>query len=309
MAFDLTAMADFAKSNGKVLITDLVIKGRSFVILPIQDGIKSSEKLIDFAENSTVLRTGDYSAADYQGGVKLTDKEIKVIEIFVKEAYKKHDLQKKIAQMALRAGSSPEDMPFQDLLVGLKGASIAAANESLLWKGSVAGGNLFDGFLTQLLAATDYTETNVAAADLSKTGAVDKVESVIELAFNTFPTWIDHQTRMFMSPKNFTTYFRAVNKLNGAVDKLTNEGQVITEFQIPGTNCWATSVSGLHGKPELILTRPENFVIGVDLKGEDEDFRFEYLNEALLWRYFALYKLGCKIARTNEVVVTGNNLA
>lgn len=302
-------MANYAKSNGKILITDLVLKGQSFEILPVQDGIKSADKLIDFADNGTTLQSGDYSAADYAGGIKLTDKVISVSEIFVKEKYRKQELQAKTAQMAMKAGSSPEDLPFQDVLVGLKGDAIAAANEKLLWQGDVASADVnlkhFNGFLTQLKAASDVFLTETAAAELTKSTAVDKVEAIVEKAYTQFPEWIDVETRLFMSPKNFTTYFRALNKLNSAVDKQTNEAGVVKEVRVPGTNCIVTSIAGLHGSSDLIMTRPENFVIGVDLKSEDEQFNFEYLTEGMIHRYFALYKLGASIARTAEVVMTG----
>lgn len=308
MAFDLTGAADYAKSNGKIILTDLVLAGQSMEILPVQEGIKSADKLVDFADGGTVLQGGDYTATAYNGGVKLTDKQISVTEIHVKEKYSNRDLNSKIAQMVMKAGSAPDSMPYQDVLVGLKSASISAANEKLLWQGNTAGaGNLihFDGFLTQVLAAADKTVTGTAAASLTASNAISKVEAIVEKSHVSFPEWIDTTHRLFMAPKEFSTYYRAVNKLSEKQDKMTNTPNVVKEFVVPGTNCIATSIAGLHGSAELIITRPENFVVGVDLKSEDESFKFEYLNEALFWRLFALYKLGCQIARTNEVVSTG----
>lgn len=308
MAFDLNGAADYAKSNGKIILTDLVLAGQSMDILPIQEGIKSSEKLIDFSDSGTVLQSGDYTASAYNGGVKLTDKSINVVELHVKEKYSRRDLNAKIAQMAMRAGSSPQDMPFQDVLTGLKSTSIAAANEALLWRGDTsATGNLkyFNGFLTQALAAADTIETGSAAVALTADNAIAEVEKIVEVAHVEFPVWIDNTHRLFMSPKQFSTYYRAVNKLSGQVDKMTNTPSVVKEFLIPGTNCIATSIAGMQGSNELLITRPDNFVVGVDLKSEDESFNFEYLNEALHWRLFALYKLGAQIARTSEVVTTG----
>lgn len=315
MAYDIAGMADFAKSNGKILLTDLVLEGDSFGILPVQDGIKSSDKLVDFADGSTVIQTGDYTGtSNYSGGVSLTDKEIAVKELFVKEKYTSRELQAKISQMAMRIGSNPEDLPYQDALLGLKGSVIALENEKLLWQGDTTktGTNLahFNGFTTVLkgFAHDDDdlpTYTGEASAELTNSNAISKVEKIVEKSHVDFPAWIDATTRLFMSPKNFITYYRAVNKLSNSVDKMTNAPAVVKEFTVPGTNVIATSTAGMVGVHDLFITRPENFVIGVDLKSEDEQFKFEFLNESLVHRLFVLYKLGCKIARTQEVVMSG----
>lgn len=323
MAFDVSGMADFAKTDGKVIIQDLVMTGQSFKILPVQFGIKSSDKLIDFAVGTTELQEGDYSGFEnFSGGAVLKDKTISVKQLFVKEKYNASDLDAKITQVLKGMGSNPEDFPqyYAQILTGLKGKAVANKNEMLLWQGDTTKTTdttlkHFNGFVKQLTTAADYTKTGTAAAALVKgADAIAAVDAVYDKGITTFPEWLLYPTAMFMSPMNFKTYYRSLFKLNVAVDALTlqSAGDMM-QVTIPGTSCTIYAMAGLTGSNDIFMTRPENFVIGCDLRSEmpvddpssaSDYFKFQYLKEYMAWSYFALYKYGCAIARTNEVIRT-----
>ena len=93
MAYNLAGMADYAKSNGTVLIKDLILDGQSFGLdgIRVETGIKSSDIFADFGAGTLSLQTtnGDPGALSYSGGSVLKDVELKVIEMAVKEKYVK----------------------------------------------------------------------------------------------------------------------------------------------------------------------------------------------------------------------------
>lgn len=314
MAYDLTGMATWAKSNGSVLIKDLILDGQSFNLdgVRIETGIKSADIFADFGAGTTVLQltNGDPGALSYSGGSVLKDVKVEVVEIAVKEKYVKSTLESKIAQMQMRAGSDPSNpLPYSDVLVGLKKQAIGLANDMLLWQGNTGSStpnmSYFNGILTLATGCTGAT-TGGTAAPLSASTAIATVEAFVKVAHAAFPTWVNAGSFLYMSPINFATYYRAVFGLGSTIDSLTLQAGTgpKDKFFVPGLNVEVLSTKGLTGVDNFLMTRDQNFIFGTDLVSEDDSLQFEYLNEAQIWRLFAVYKLGAKIARCAEVVLT-----
>lgn len=314
MAYDISGMAAYAKSNGTVLIKDLILGAQSFNMsgLRIETGIKSSDKFADFAVGSTYLQStaGDPGALSYSGGSTIADITVSVAELTVKERYATGLLNSKIAQMQMRAGSDPSNpLPYSDVLVDLKTKDVGVKNDILLWQGDAGTGNTngntnkFNGWLTLALAGASVSGGSAAA--LASSTAIATVEGIKNVALAAFPTWVNEGCFMYMSPANFAVYYRAVFGLASTIDTQTlATGKPVEQFYIPGTNVSVHSTNGLTGKNNILVTRDGNLIIGTDLVSEDDSFSFEYLNEALCYRLMANYKLGAQIARVAEVVVT-----
>jgi hypothetical protein len=314
MAYNLAGMADFAKSNGTVLISDLILKGQSFNLdgIRVESGIKSADIFADFGAGTTVLQSthGDPGALSYSGGSVLKDVKVEVVEMAIKERYAKGLLDSKIAQMQMRAGSDPSNpLPYADVLVGLKGQTVGGLNDILIWQGDNSTGNTnvntnkFDGILTQVKAG-GYVTGGTAAA-LTGATAIAVVEAFVKVAHAAFPAWVNAGSFLYMSPSNFATYYRAVYGLTGAIDSLNiGSAKPLDKFFVPGTNVMVLSTNGLTGKHNFLQTRDGNFFIGTDLVSEDDTLSFEYLTEGQAWRLFGAYKLGAKVARIAEVVAT-----
>jgi len=314
MAYDVSGMAAYAKSNGTVLIKDLILGAQSFGQdgIRVETGIKSTDKFADFAVGNTYLQTtnGDAGALSYSGGSTLADISVSVVEMAVKERYATGLLNSKIAQMQMRAGSDPSNpLPYSDVLVELKTKDVGNKNDIALWQGSTATGNTnintnkFDGWLTLALAGASVSGGSAAA--LVAATAIATVEAIKKVAETSFPAWVNEGAFVYMSPANFSVYYRAVFGLASTIDSQTlATGKPVEKFYIPGSNFLVMSTNGLQGKNNIVITRDANLIIGTDLVSEDDTLTFEYLNEALCYRLLAIYKLGAQIARVAEVVVT-----
>lgn len=318
MGYNLQGMSDYAKSNGIILIKDLILQAQSFSMdgIRVETGIKSTELFADFAVGNTVLQKtlGDAGALQYSGGSTLKDISIHVVELAIKERYVKSTLESKIAQMQMRAGSDPSNpIPYNDVLVNLKAQTVGHLNDLLVWQGDVSGAtnNQVDGYLTILNKSTGNTGTTYFAVTggtfpFTQTTAIATVEAFAKAALAKFPVWILDGAYLYMSPTNFEVYFRAVYGLSSPVNTLTLElnAKPVQKFMVPGTNIEVLSTNGLVGNDSMIMTREFNLCLGTDLVSEDDTLSFEYLNEAQCWRLFGAYKLGPQIARTQEVVAT-----
>lgn len=312
MGYNLQGMSDYAKSNGIVLIKDLILQAQSFSMdgIRVETGIKSTELFADFAVGATVVQAtnGDAGALQYSGGSTLKDISIHVIELAIKERYVKSVLESKIAQMQMRAGSDPSNpLPYADVLVNLKAQTVGHINDLLIWQGSTGStGNtsLINGYLQLLTTAGDYTSGATGATAFTLTTAIPKVEAFVNVAKSAFPAWIIDGAFIYVSPTNFETYRRAVFGLSSPVNTLTLDLNAKPDLKmlVPGTNFEIISTNGLVGNNSIVMTREFNLCLGTDLVSEDDTLSFEYLNEAQCWRLFGAYKLGPQIARTAEVV-------
>ena len=310
--YNVAGMADWSKSNGNIIIADLLLDGQSFNQegIAVQDGIKSADKLVDFSiEGQTFLQktNNDVGLLGYSGGTILLDVDIKVTELAIKERYATSSLNAKITQMQMRAGSDPSSpLAYADVLVGLKSKAVGMLNDKLLWQGNTATGytgayKMFDGWLT-LIKKGGYTTGGTTGLNSGAT-VINKIENILAKTFTAHPTYIDG-CYMFMSPAQYSIYYRQLFQLNSTIDGLTiNTERQPESFMIPGTNVLVQSTNGLAGVNDIVVTRDGNLVIGTDLVSEDDFLKLEYLNEQQCWRLEACYKLGSQVARVSEVVL------
>lgn len=307
MAFKVSDMADYVQGNATTVIKDILVEGQSFSLLQVQPGVKKSAKVIDIQDDATTFRDGDNTALDrFKGGVKLLDVNINVTEMGISESYSNKKLNAKVASLALKAGSKSEDMPFQDVIMGIKGNAIVRANETKIWRGT-AGTASFDGLETQILASAKVKKSGAAGVALTatKAGSIDKVNAFCDKYEAQFPNASDELSILVMSPANFSVWYRTQYSLNGVITGDTlNTGLPVKEAMVPGRNIKAIAMYGMNGSNNLIASRPENFIIGTDLQSEDDEVTFRY--ESLINSYVleADYKLGTAIARPEEVLVT-----
>jgi len=316
MAFNIAAMADYTQSNGQVLISDLILGGESFNLqgIGIQQGIKYVEKLEDIADDFTYLQsssTGDPGSLSFSGGTKISDVDITVHTIYIKEKYLRNQLEHKCANVTLTPGTDPSDpIAYAQTVVSLKQEKTGYLNDILLWQGDSATGNTntntnkFDG-IYKLVTAGSYVSGATSGALVSGT-CLSVMNTLYNVAVTAFPIW-EKECYMFLSPSNFSVYYRALFGLNGAVNNQTLNitAGLPASFVIPGTNCLVQSTQGLTGTNYKFITRNGNFVWGTDLVSEDDTLNLKYDDSSSVmgWRLFGAYKLGAQVARIGEVVL------
>lgn len=309
MSYLVSGMAEFVNGDPNVIISDLILSGDTFATYVTQTGIKHKTKVLDMGDGSVDPSNGSYvGVGGYSGSARLSDVEIQVTPLFIKEQYSKEDVEQKLAQLAETKGSDPEEVVFSDLLMALKGENLVLWNEKALWRGatdSSLGGvhfsTYFDGIVKQLIDDASTLTSGIApAAYTTDASAIAYVEAMVDAMPEEF---IEIDTILAMSPTNFAKYRRALYKQTGQIDLNTVGEGAVMEVEVPGTNVTAKSTAGLTGTNYMVLTRKENIVCGTDLESETDTIQFIWQQAYYAYDLFASYKLGVKVVRTHEAVL------
>jgi len=308
--FNVTGLADYVKGNPVIAISNILLAGDTPSLFTTQTGIKASDKVIDMVSTGVDVSNGSYvgySTGSFSGGATMKDVIISVTPLFIKEQYTKPVVQGKLAQIAEKLGSNPEEIVFSDVLTELKGRELSLENEKQLWRNS-ADGNLtgsyktyYDGIVEQLDADANTLTSGIAGRDITTDASI--LEDVAAMVDARPEIFIDIDTVLAMSPSHFDKYSRALYGLTGQIDRDNIEGKPVKQIRIPGTNVYATSVAGLSTTNWMVLTRKENIVVGMDLMGEDDTIEFEYQPLTRAYELFASWKYGVKVVRTSECVI------
>jgi hypothetical protein len=312
MAFDVTGLNDYIAANPQIVLQNVILAGRSFELLRTEEDIKSSKKVLEQTSSDINFQTGDYSGYEgFEGDDAFKELEISVVPLHVKKAYRKNQIEETIIQVDMKQGSDPEDIPtaVTNAIMDLNGKNLVYNNELLVWQGdtTITGTtnlNKFNGIVKQVKAGIPV-KTGTAPIGLTTTNAIAKVEEMVDTMEDNFPEFNGIETHLYMSPKNFSTYNRTVHKSNLALDANTIDQKPVLFLRVEGTNVIAQSMPGLSGSDEMILTRPDNFIIGTDLKSEADSINLDYNPFARRYELFALWKLGTKVVRPYECVIAG----
>ena len=167
MAFDVSALANYTKDNQDALISKSLFDAKTQKLI-VADGnvmteVKSAEQ-INVLDTDAVFQAGGTCGFNSSGTTTFTRRAVTVGKIKVHESLCPKTLETKYLQLKMKAGSIPEEIPFEQVYSELKAGKIAEQLETALWQGDTASGtaNLarFDGLIKLLDAAGTMTVAN-----------------------------------------------------------------------------------------------------------------------------------------------------
>lgn len=305
LAFDNSGLAAYVGADAQQVIENILFDSPSFSIARVITGVKSSKNVLDVQPGDTTLIKGTLAAArkNAQGDTDLKEVKVQVEPIALYEEYEPSKLVGKVPEILLKPGDESADTALQDMVMKLKGSEINREVEKALWLGNATLG--VTGFIPEATASAGI-KTGAAAVKLDASNAETKVNAVMNKLFDAKPELEQEETVMFMSPRNFSAWYRQVYKLNGPVDANTlNTGAPVVSAMIPGTNVRVYGMMGMVGNNNIVMGRPANFLVVTDLEDESQNsLTMKYSESDFLFQLSAAFKLGSKIARLDEVVIT-----
>lgn len=317
MAFDVSALTAYVEENRAELIMKPITTSRSFDFLDLRTGIKSGEK-IPIIESTAPAQAGASCGFTSSGSTTITQTTLNTSYIKVQEALCLQDLEAYYTQKYLKPGSSPDTTEIAADIINRKLANISQKVGQMIWQGKTSYTN--DTYLKQIngfIAAID-TAGDAVAATAQASISTSTVRGIFEdIVFQKLPMAITSQKPIvFCGVDTLRILLQKfmIDNMYHVVPSGADYGK--NEFVYPGTD---VRIIGLHEmnannsvdsggslptavKNRIIAGDMMNFVAGVDVKADMDNFDVWYSKDNRQLRFDLRFNIGVKNHWTDQIV-------
>lgn len=290
MAYTVSALTNYVKTNEDVLIKSVVlggVKGDTINNLSLQTGIKTKERL-NYLDVEPAFQDGTNCGFSANGKTEFTERELETKQYKVQDQYCDRVLLGKFAeyQVKINAQKEASDLPFEAVLMDEIIGGINAGMEKEVWLGTGTGSSLIKGFVT--LAASADSASTVAVSIESGTSVYNAIKKVVM----AIPERIIDEAVVFVSPAIYRAFVQEMVEKNYFHYK--NDGNVENmDITFPGTDIKVHKTIGLTGdKKHIYASSYKNMVYGCDLQGDEEKVKVWYDDNSELFKYNIRWNAG-----------------
>lgn len=293
-------LQNYVDGNRLPLIREAVLRAKSAYLFNLMTGVKGATNLnllnteVEFGDGSTCgwneAGTSTISART------LTPGHLKVNMAFCEKALLKTALNHDV-----KIAANQKNLPFEeDFFKGI-GDAIAANLEKALWQGDTASSdanlNKFDGLVKIIGAATPAANVTYTASD-TVTTAVNKVYAALPAE-----VWSKGEVVLYMGEDQYRKYIQELIAngnivITNAVEDIPFKDSVL----IPGTDVRVYGVAGLNGTNKMYASYKDNFVYGVDMTSDAEQYDFWYSQDNREFRLAVEFIAGVQVAYPDMIV-------
>ena len=306
MAYTVSALTNYVKTNEDVLIKSVVlggVKGDTISNLSLQTGIKTKERL-NYLDVEPSFQDGTNCGFSANGKTEFTERELETKQYKVQDQYCDRVLLGKFAeyQVKINAQTEASDLPFEAVLMDEIIGGINAGMEKEVWLGTGTGNSLIKGFVT--LAASADSASTVAVSIESGTSVYNAIKKVVM----AIPERIIDEAVVFVSPAIYRAFVQEMVEKNYFHYK--NDGNVENmDITFPGTDIKVHKTIGLTGdKKHIYASSYKNMVYGCDLQGDEEKVKVWYDDNSELFKYNIRWNAGV-MTYFPDMVVLGTGAA
>lgn len=298
MAFDLTAFTNHIDESSDILTATLFTGGDTGKFARYETGVKGKRRVPTIAGDA-VLQNGTCKTAS--GTTTIDEVYIEVQDWTYHEDFCLGDLEDKLPNMVLAPGSNTESIPqtWQAKMVDVKAASIQKTLELTYWQGDTAGTYTnFDGFIKKIDALGTAIAGNTSSATaITQANVIGLVDDMIVVSPVDVKEDDDYQ--VLVGNDVFDLYIAALKAANLYHLSPDNDGQT---YLIGGSNKLLRKVRGLNGTDRMYASVGRNFVVGMDVDGEDRiiDVFYDKTEDKVHFRTKA--KSGVNVFNAEEIV-------
>lgn len=306
MAYTVSALTNYVKTNEDVLIKSVVlggVKGDTIGNLTVQTGIKTKERL-NYLNVEPSFQDGTNCGFSANGKTEFTERELETAQYKVQDEYCDRVLLGKFAEYQVKINSQKDasDLPFEAELMDEIIGGINAGMEKELWLGTGTGGSLIKGFVT--LAASADSASTVAVSIESGTSVYNAIKKVVM----AIPERIIDEAVVFVSPAIYRAFVQEMVEKNyfhyDANGKVED-----ADITFPGTDIKVHKTIGLTGdKKHIYASSYKNMVYGCDLQGDEEKVKVWYDDNSELFKYNIRWNAGV-MTYFPDMVVLGTGAA
>jgi hypothetical protein len=310
MAFNVTGLAAYTKTNEQTLITKSYFEAKTAQRMSLLTGVKST---IQVPALSDVLYYQDGTSCGFEasGDTTISARVLTAGSIKINKQWCVKDLETKYTQLLLSPGSNYEALPgkIDEAFVNTMLGALGEQNEKAIWQGNLSSGdtnlNKFDGLVKIINAASGTVQANASAfTGIATVTAITSanVVAVMQGVYNAIPIEIldKPDLRVSVGTHIFRMYQMAL--INANLFHFIPTENALGEMKIHGTNVTVVSTPGLNNINAIYALRDSNMFLGVDLENEAESFKFWYSEDFDVVRFKTEFKMGVQVSQLTEIV-------
>jgi len=298
MAYVTTNFTDYVGRENEFLTAVLFSGGDTGKFARFMTDVKGKTSIPNISGDATIQK----------GTCKTPSGTTNVSEYFIEtnqweyyEGFCQDDLQKKFPNTVLAPGSSNADSPtgWEEKTVDMKVASIQKTLELTYWQGDTSGTyTLFDGFIKLIDESGDAVAGNTSAAtEITAENVIGLVDDMIVAADVDVKDADDFN--VLVGNDTFDLYIQAIKAANNYHISADNNGET---YIIGGSGKILRKVRGLNGTDRMFAGRGSDFVVGMDVDGEEEIIKIWYSEDDDLVYFRTKAKSGVAPVHIEQIV-------
>jgi len=320
--FSLSGLAAYTDENRADIVTKSILGARTMGLIDVRAGIKSAMK-VPILDVTAPFQAGGCGAFNTSGTTTLTQTTISPVSLKLNMSFCPNELEAYFTQKYLKAGSLYSgtydsqdgiDNAFFTAITDRIQAYINKQVEAMLWLGNTATTadpnlKLMNGFIKTI----DTAATAIAATPQASITAALVQDIFEEIIFVKIPNAIlNDNPAVFCSQEDFRLLILALAKKNLFHYSPTTAEYSGLEFMYPGSNVKIIAVPGLNSdngtglptaaKHRIFAGTTSNFVVGVDLENDIQNFDLWYSKDNREVRMVMDFKLGVANHFTDQIV-------
>lgn len=309
MAFNVSSLSNYTKTNEKMLIIASFFEPKTATYMQKLTGVKSSIQVPALSDTLIWQNGGTCGLVNASGDTTISARVLTAGRIKAEKSFCISELETKYTQLLLAPGSQYESLPggideaFMNSIIGEQKERVELA----IWQGDTAKWqdylNKFDGLVKIINAASGPVQANAAAYITPVTSiTVSNVISVLQAVYSAIPVEILDKSdlRIFIGTDVSRLYQTAL--INANLFNFIPSADSLGEYFLHGTNVKVVPVPGLNGTSAIYALRSSNMFLGCDLEGEDEEMNVWYSQDYDTVYMRMKFKLGVQVSQTAEIV-------
>jgi len=298
-SYDLTGLSNYTDEVGGQLISQAVLSSADMGFLNVIPGVKNKQAL-NILTSDIVVTDGNNCGFTPDAGTDTTFTQ-RVLEVASKsyqESLCPQTLNTTYQGMLLNAGSTNEELPYEEAILGLKVKQISDYNAKLIFTATDAVDG-FDGFKVLTSSATAGVIVPAGLPAYSSATALETVDTLIE----NLPQDVQDRDDLIvaMSWSNYRAYIVGLRNANFYEAAYSPEDGEKVVFH-PGTKVIVRPFAGLQGSGRIFLTYSENLAVGVDLLSDEDTIEAWYSMDNQEVRFNSRWKIGSQVSFPGNIV-------
>lgn len=291
----VTSLPNYVEEKKFGLIRNAVIGAKSASLFNLQTGIKGATAL-NLLNTDVVFGDGSDCGWDDAGTSTLSQRILTPGYPKVNMSFCDKVLLKTYANYEVKVAAGQKTMPFEEDFIAGVVENVKAKLETMIWTGSVSGGDAFDGIET-VITGTSFVPVTYTSGDSVTTIVNATYAAIPSAAFNK------GEVVMYMGSDMYRTYIQElIANGNLVITTGLNDVAMPDSILIPGTNVRVYGVAGLDTTGDVYASYKDNFIYGTDLQGDEEKFDFWYSQDNREFRLAIEMAVGVQVAFPDMLV-------